>query len=183
MRKHWLFVIVIVVAVALSVWAFPQLPEQMPSHWNFKGEVDDYSSKWFGVLFAPLLMTVLYWLMPLTMRLDPKQRNNGAVVQMMQLIANFFLLFFFGLHVVVIAAGLGYDVDISLVVPLAVGGLFIALGNVMPRVKQNYFLGVRTPWALEDAQVWAKTQRIGGYTFVAGGIVLIVTAFMHRWRN
>lgn len=56
--------------------------------------------------------------------------------------------------------------------------LFIILGNFMPQIKQNYTFGCRTPWALNDEHNWQRTQRMGGYTFVVMGIVLLVLAFL-----
>ena len=48
----------------------------------------------------------------------------------------------------------------------------------MPQIKQNYTFGCRTPWALNDEHNWQRTQRMGGYTFVVMGIVLLVLAFL-----
>ena len=56
--------------------------------------------------------------------------------------------------------------------------MFIILGNFMPQIKQNYTFGCRTPWALNDEHNWQRTQRMGGYTFVVMGIVLLVLAFL-----
>ena len=46
----------------------------------------------------------------------------------------------------------------------------------MPRIKQNYTFGCRTPWALNDEHNWERTQRMGGIVFVIMGIALLVAA-------
>lgn len=56
--------------------------------------------------------------------------------------------------------------------------LFIGIGNYMPRFPQNYFLGIRTPWTLNDETNWKITHRIGGYLFLIGGILIIGTSFL-----
>ena len=67
---------------------------------------------------------------------------------------------------------------VSILVCGGIGVLFIILGNFMPQIKQNYTFGCRTPWALNDEHNWQRTQRMGGYTFVVMGIVLLVLAFL-----
>ncbi|HEX4052088.1 MAG TPA: SdpI family protein [Steroidobacteraceae bacterium] len=57
------------------------------------------------------------------------------------------------------------------------GALFIVLGNVLGKIRPNYFLGIRTPWTLADEHVWEQTHRFGGWAFVAGGTVMLVAAF------
>ena len=47
----------------------------------------------------------------------------------------------------------------------------------MPKVKQNYFTGVKTPWALSNDVVWNKTQRLGGKAFFFGGILMLIAIF------
>ena len=66
---------------------------------------------------------------------------------------------------------------VSILVCGGIGVLFIIMGNFMPQIKQNYTFGCRTPWALNDAHNWQRTQRMGGYTFIVMGIVLLVLAF------
>lgn len=49
------------------------------------------------------------------------------------------------------------------------------LGNYMQTVKPNYFIGIRTPWTLENETVWARTHKLGGRLyFIAGGLVMVL---------
>jgi len=50
----------------------------------------------------------------------------------------------------------------------------IVLGNLMGKLRPNYFVGVRTPWTLESTEVWAKTHRLAGKLMVIAGLVLLV---------
>lgn len=63
---------------------------------------------------------------------------------------------------------------VNLLVSGAIGLLFIGMGNYLPRVKQNYTLGIKTPWALADPENWRRTQRFGGACFMVLGVGLIV---------
>ena len=67
--------------------------------------------------------------------------------------------------------------NIPKVVCCMVAVLFIFIGNMMPKVKQNYFTGVKTPWALSNDVVWNKTQRLGGKAFFFGGILMLIAIF------
>ena len=58
-----------------------------------------------------------------------------------------------------------------LMAAVAVG--LIALGNYMPRIRQNYTMGARTPWALANEHCWQRTQRMAGIVFVVSGILLL----------
>jgi len=51
------------------------------------------------------------------------------------------------------------------------GFLFVALGLILPKTWRNRVLGVRTPWTLARDESWARTHRVAGYSFVAGGIL------------
>jgi uncharacterized membrane protein len=83
------------------------------------------------------------------------------------------------LHVGVLLFNLGYDIKIDIIVPIAVGILFIVLGNYMPKFKHNYFVGIKTPWTLANEKVWAKTHRFGGKVFIVMGLVLVFSAFIN----
>jgi uncharacterized membrane protein len=74
-------------------------------------------------------------------------------------------------------AGIGHSLDVGRAI---VGGaclLFALLGNVMGKVRRNFYIGVRTPWALANERVWNATHRFAAKTFVAGGLAgLALTA-------
>jgi uncharacterized membrane protein len=69
---------------------------------------------------------------------------------------------------------LGATFDIILIVFVAVGALFIVIGNYLPKVRPNYMVGIRTPWTLTSDLSWDRSHRIGGRLFVLEGILFIV---------
>ena len=68
--------------------------------------------------------------------------------------------------------------DVGRVVCLAVGVMLLIFGNLMGKVKSNWFFGFRTPWALSDPDVWNKTQRLGGWVFFLSGGLLVLLALL-----
>ena len=69
-------------------------------------------------------------------------------------------------------------VSVQYVVMLAVGLLFMYIGNIMPKFKSNFFCGVKTPWALSSEEIWRKSQRLGGKCFFIAGILVIFSLLL-----
>src|SRR2546422_7002026 len=74
--------------------------------------------------------------------------------------------------------GLGRPVAMSRLMPVAMGLLFVVLGNSLSRVQPTWFVGIRTPWTLSSDTVWRKTHRTGGWLMVLGGFVIAACAFL-----
>ena len=178
MRSRWFGIILAILLAGVSVWAYPQLPVRVATHWNAAGQPNGYSTRAFAVAFIPglmVLITLLFQVLPLV---DPKRSNYAKFLGSYWVIANAVLLFLGAVHVFVLAHGLGYGVSIARVVPLFMGIMFLALGNVLPRIEPNWFVGIRTPWTLSSDVVWRKTHRTGGWLFFLGGCVLMIEALL-----
>ena len=59
------------------------------------------------------------------------------------------------------------------------GGLFVVLGNLLGKVRPNWFVGIRTPWTLSSKLAWDRTHRAGGWVFVLLGVLTMATAVLH----
>jgi uncharacterized membrane protein len=79
-----------------------------------------------------------------------------------------------GIHGVVIYAVLTETPSIGTALNILLGGSFIALGLVLPRLRRNPWIGVRTPWTLSSDENWAKTHRVAGLTFTIGGCLALI---------
>jgi len=178
MRNRWLGFVVVAVALALGVWAWPGLPARVPTHWNIHGVPDGYSSRLVTVLLMPGIVLALNGLFRVLPRLDPRRVNYEKFKDTYWLIVNALALFLLGVHALVIANGLGYPVAMARLMPVGIGLLFIVLGNSLARVQPTWFVGIRTPWTLSSDSVWRKTHRTGGFTFVIAGVVMITAAFV-----
>jgi len=174
MRSRWFGLVVAVVALAATWYVWDQLPPRMATHWDGLGHVNGYSTRAFGALLAPGLIVLLTLLFQVLPALDPRRENYAKFVGTYWVIANSVVLFVGVVHVMVLINALGHPIAMTRVVPLGMGILFIALGNVLPRVEPNWFVGIRTPWTLSSDTVWRKTHRTAGWTFFLGGCVLLV---------
>jgi uncharacterized membrane protein len=178
MKVSRLAIVLTVLAYLLSLAALPYLPDEVAIHWNASGEADGFSNKWFGALLPPVLMTGFIILMGVMPRFDPKKENYAKFSHVYNIFNVALIAFFLILHIVTLAYNLGFSIDMSLFVPLGIGGLFLVIGNYMPKIKHNYFIGIRTPWTIESETVWHKTHRLGGKVFIAMGILLMLTGFL-----
>jgi uncharacterized membrane protein len=176
-RPHdWYSAFVIAVAAAASAVAYPRLPDRVPVHWGISGEPDRLGTRLEGVWLLPAVMLGLWLLMRAFPKLDPRGESYAKMRSTYDFVINATLTVMLALHAVVIAAGLGFVVPMRRFVPLVGGAFFIALGNVLPRTRPNWILGVRTPWTLSNDRVWTRTHRVAGYLMTGAGVVVVVTA-------
>ena len=103
-------------------------------------------------------------------------------LQIAQLVTAGIALFILIIQAVVIAVALGVGIDIAMVITLAISVLFIFIGNFMGRMRRNFWMGIRTPWTLANETVWERTHRLGGWLFVAVGLIGIVCSFIPAVR-
>ncbi|HUF66671.1 MAG TPA: SdpI family protein [Gemmatimonadaceae bacterium] len=168
-------IFMVLVAVGASLVMYTGLPEQVPVHWNIRGEVDGYGSR-FAVLFlSPLMMIGVWTLLRFLPRIDPLRANYARFAGTYEVIIDSVMAMMLVIHLAILLGASGAPDSVSLVVRAAIGAMFIVMGNVMPRTRQNWFVGVRTPWTLASERVWERTHRLAGYLFVALGLVIILT--------
>ena len=65
-------------------------------------------------------------------------------------------------------------------ITLGLGFLFAVMGNLMPKIRQNYFIGIKTPWALEDEDNWRRTHRMAGRLWFAAGLLMMLLSVLPK---
>ena len=81
-------------------------------------------------------------------------------------------------HALVLWAALGRSVDMTRAIIGGVCLLFALLGNVLGKVRRNFYIGIRTPWTIANETVWNATHRLGGKLFFLCGLVGFVLALL-----
>lgn len=181
-KRIWKGLILLCVINILAQLALlPQLPARMPIHWNTAGNVDGWGSPLVQAALAalPLLLLGLLYACP---RMDPRGANFKSFGGLWIGFVLAFTLFMLLVSWLPIATVFGLlpqkGSPVGVLICTALGTIFIALGNYMPRIRQNYSFGCRTPWALADANNWRLTHRFAGRTFVVMGAALIVSGIV-----
>ena len=177
----WAIVACIFVAAILcaNVW-IDRFPQRVPIHWGIKGEPDGYANRdqTFIVFYLMptivagvlLLGTVLPWLSPQQFKIDSFRRTYDYVF--------FLITAMFGvLNAVILRSYATAQLDVKWFVA-SFFLFFIFLGNVLGKVRKNFWMGVRTPWTLASDVVWEKTHRLAAWLFVIAGVVGFVASLL-----
>lgn len=177
-KRLWILIwILALLPAAVTALLYSSLPAQIPTHWDLNGTVA-YGAKstvWMLAGLSPL-MAVMFLILP---KIDPRKKNyekfkvyyDGFIVAL--------LLFMLMMDGVVLSESLWPGrISVGRVVTIAIGILFVFLGNLMPKVKNNFFMGIRTPWTLSNPDVWNRANRLGGRLFFWFGLVIALSALL-----
>ena len=169
--------IVTLIPMVMGLLLWKQLPDLLPSHWDINGNVDNWSSKAFTVFGMPVFLLALQWFAVFASSSDPKYTNyHPKLLAVVLWICPLISLICSGLSY---TTALGFPLQIERIVPVLLGLMFVILGNLMPKSRQTYTMGIRLPWTLASEENWNKTHRLAGKIWVAGGIVSIALAFLN----
>lgn len=167
--------IIILLPMVAGLVLWNRLPEQVPFHWNAAGEVDGWASKAVAVFVPSAAMLALQWLCVVVTSTDPKKQNHPEkVVHLVLWLIPIITVFISALMYV---SALGVSVRMETLMPILLGLLFVAIGNYMPKCKQNYTIGIKIPWTLASEENWNRTHRLAGWVWVGGGIVMMLSGF------
>lgn len=178
--RVWAALIAVCVAnVAGHLAVLPSLPAQIPVHWGADGAVNGWGPSWTvaALGFLPLVLLATLWLVP---RIDPKgaaYAKSGRFYLGFVIAFTVFMCGMTWLSELTVWGVVPQTGAVGIIVTTAIGVLFIGMGNYLPRVRQNYTMGVKTPWALADPENWRRTQRFGGKCFVVMGVGFIAFGF------
>jgi len=163
----------------LLAWVWSSLPETIPIHWNISGEANGFGSK-SNLIMVPILLPLLtYLLMTFLPSLDPKKKvqTNSTKFQNLRLLL-IGLMSILSCFIIFTAQGALDSQLTQSSIFMILGILLIVLGNYLPTVQQNYFIGIRTPWSLENEENWTKTNQLGGKLFFACGLLVILFSLL-----
>jgi uncharacterized membrane protein len=163
----------------LAVVTWPWAPERIPVHWNLHQQVDRYGGRFEGLFAIPLLALGIYILMLLVPRIDPGRANYPGFRGVFTTLRLALVVFMAAIYGIVHLWLRGIEVRVGTVVPLLVGAMFIVIGNLLGKVRPNWFVGIRTPWTLSSKDAWVRTHRAGGWVFIVQGLVFMAAGVVH----
>ena len=168
--------IIILLPILAGVILWDQLPDPMPTHWNAAGEVDGWSSKPFAVFGLPVVLVAAQWLCMLATSADPKKKNHPQKI--IYLVLWIIPVMSVVMHTITYLSALGYGVRMEVVMPVFLGLIFTIIGNYLPKCKQNYTVGIKIPWTLNNEENWNKTHRLAGFLWTFGGVAIMLTGLL-----
>ncbi len=177
-RSNWLTILLTVLPIIWTIITWSSLPDEIPSHWNIKGEIDGYGPKW--VIFAgPLITIFIIILIEILTGIDPRgnvSKFKPTVYKIYTGFAGFNTLLYLGMYL----SAQGFMVDVAFLISMGILILFLILGNYMGKLRTNYFIGIRTPWTLENETVWNLTHRLTGKIWVGSSLIMMFVRLMTR---
>ncbi|MFA6306542.1 MAG: SdpI family protein [Patescibacteria group bacterium] len=177
-KTEFIPLLLIILALASSVYFYNNLPERVAIHWNFAGEVDGYGSGQTQAVVFPSMIIGMYVLFLLIPYLDPKKERYEQFSKIYHIFKSLIIALIVVIYFVVGLNGLGYNLPVGVITPGLIGLLFIVIGNYMAKIKRNWFMGIRTPWTMSSEEVWNKTHRFGGKMFILAGLLMIAEIFL-----
>lgn len=160
----------------LIIWN--SLPEQVPMHYDFHGNIDGYSSKNTLLSFSMGIPVFVYALFTLIPFIDPKGKIKAMGNKFYHL--KFIIVLFISAIscFIIYAAQQNKNGSMDHFLFVLLGLLFCFLGNYFQSIKPNYFIGIRTPWTLENEIVWKETHKLAGRIWLVSGLLIIILNFI-----
>ena len=173
LKKEIPFIAIALLPFVYLAYIWNELPKEVPMHWNASGEIDRWGDKSELFMIIFMLTGITYLIFLVIPYIDPKQKlqNMGNKLNNLRMILG---LFMSALAIYILFSVQQKTSNPVLIFPL-VGLLFAFLGNYFKTIKPNYFIGIKTPWTLENEEVWKKTHLLGGKLWFVGGLLMALT--------
>ncbi|MCP4882471.1 MAG: DUF1648 domain-containing protein [Flavobacteriales bacterium] len=163
---------IVLIPFIYLAYIWEKLPEKVALHWNIEGEVDRYGDKSELILIPILLPLLIYVLFMIIPKIDPKDKlkHMGKKYNVLKTVLTVFMSV---LSMIIIYTALNESFYNPNYIFLMIGVLFAILGNYFKTIRANYFIGIKTPWTLENETVWKETHKLAGKIWFIGGLVII----------
>jgi uncharacterized membrane protein len=178
LRKDVPVLLLIALDVAFGLAAWGRMPARVPIHWGTSGQPNGWGPAWVNAFVPPAIAIFLYATFLYIPLIDPHHRNYASFAGPLRALRLLVVGFLAVVHVLVVLASLGVDVPMDGAMRAGLPLLFAGLGTLLPRLKPNWFFGIRTPWTLASEEVWTKTHALGGRLWTLGGLALAACAFL-----
>lgn len=177
LKKELPLIAIVLIPFIYLAYIWESLPETVPVHWNFKGEIDRWGKKSTLIFINFLLPVLTYLIFSVVPLIDPKKKlqNMGNKFYNLKFLM---VLFMSGLAIFILYSIKSQSITNPSLILLAIGLLYMLLGNYMKTLKANYFIGIRTPWTLENETVWKKTHLLAGKWWFFGGLLIVVSSLI-----
>jgi len=179
MIRKYFFIAAAVIATTwlATLLIYPHLPSQIPLHWNLSGRVDRYGSR-ENLFLMPCIMVVVVLLFAVLPWLSPRRFEVNAFRSTYLYIMLLIVALIGYLHALMLWAALSKPLDMSRSLFGALFLFLVLIGNVLGKVRRNFYIGVRTPWALANEKVWYATHRFAARVCVIAGLLGLVSSIL-----
>lgn len=160
-----------------GIYFYPQLPDKVPVHWNYEWVIDRTADKGLWVFMIPIITLIMVIMFKYLPKLDPKKENYEKFEKTWEIFQFIILGFFVYAYIITTLAPIYSEINVWKLIPFGIGIMFIIMWNYMWKIRQNYFVWIKLPWTIANEEVWNKTHRLGGKTFIICWIIFIINTF------
>lgn len=168
--------IICLLPIILGIVFYNKLPDQMPVHYGMNNTPDRYASKNVALFVIPLGMALLQ--MFCCIMSDIKAYQKGINIRLEQIIKAIIPVFTYVIYIITIAVSLGQDLDVRRIICFIIGVIFILMGNYLPKANMNSVKVFNLRRYNYSEDIWRKSVRMMGYTFVILGIIFIISILL-----
>ena len=177
-KRNWksmlLSAVIILFPMAVGVYFWDRLPEQVATHWDFSGNANGWTSRSFTVYGIPLVMLALHMFCLLISEGDMNSYGqNPKLKRLMYWVIPAVSLI---LCASVYPYALGMDIPMQRMAMLFLGVMFVIIGNYLPKCRQNYWMGIKIPTTFASEENWNATHRFAGKVYVIVGVLALICA-------
>jgi len=170
-------ILLIFLSLLIGLGFYNQFPDFVASHWDIEGKVNGYMSKFWGVFLMPFISLILLIILLIVPKLDPLNKNVEGFKNYFYKFIFILIAFLLYVHLLTLGWNLGYEFNMNCFIAPAFGILFYFIGILLENSKQNWSIGIRTPWTLSNEKVWDKTHKLGGKVFKVGALLISLGVF------
>jgi uncharacterized membrane protein len=177
MTGRWFGLICVALMYLFGYWAFPYVQTNVPLHSVNEGVVDLWATPFEAVVFPPVLASLLYLIMVVHRR-QSTTRHEQYIDHLAWLLMNLAIGLLCVMYFAILGRYFGWLTEVRRAFVLAFGLAMITVGYYLPRTKPEEWIGLRTPWTLASQSVWHKTHLFGRWTFLLGGLLISIAAWL-----
>ncbi|WP_172195462.1 hypothetical protein [Saccharibacillus qingshengii] len=172
MKKTFLPLLLLMFSMTASVWFYPKLPDLIETNTRYNTV---FLSKMAAVSIMPALLFALTILTLLVASLTKRNPAFSRTERPLFAVMNAVYVGLALVHGLILAYGMGYAVDEQIIAPLVTGIVFIAVGNYLPLVNH-----ASSPESGPNpsSDPWRKGRRRMAFCFMAGGLLMLFSAFL-----
>lgn len=164
--------IALISMAGLAVWATLPGGEPIAVHFDGNGAPDGWVEPARAFLFLPASCLFVWGFFVFLRRAHPDRPVRSAAAMFYAPVLLLALTQFY-----MITHALGLDWSGPRLFGVAIGLVWVMMGNAMGKLHPGHPFGIRTPWTLGDPHIWDQTNRFGGRAMVLAGLAAIILTF------
>lgn len=181
--KSKIFIIILtsmltLLPVFVGTFSWNTLPDELPIHFNFSGEAYGYADKLEVIIILPVFLLIMHLIIAIATIPDPTNSKNaisGKVYSLLLFIAPIVSLF---CTIMIFGEPLNFKIDFMTIIQVFFAVLYLILGNYLPKMRRNKFVGTKLPWTAKSDYNWDKTNRLAGWLFFISGLAFAINTFI-----